>query len=140
MNEYRKPRIILDTNVLLVSIPEKSEYRWIFDKLIDEEFDLVISNDILNEYEEIMDKKTKPIIKNLVVDFLLTAENVRKTLIYFNWNLIQQDPDDNKFVDCSIAGNADYIVTNDKHFDVLKSVKFPKVNVINIDEFKKLFD
>lgn len=39
--------VVLDTNVLLVSIPSKSIYRPIFDALIDGEFDLVLSNDIL---------------------------------------------------------------------------------------------
>lgn len=44
---------------------------------------------------------------------------------------------DNKFVDCAIASNADYLVTNDKHFDILKKVDFPKVNTIKIDKFIK---
>lgn len=37
-----------------------------------------------------------------------------------------------------IAGNADCLITNDKHFDILKGVEFPKVNVISLDDFKKL--
>lgn len=45
------------------------------------------------------------------------------------------DPDDDKFVDCAIAGNADFIVTNDRHFRVLKGIKFPKVKVITLEEF-----
>ena len=46
---------------------------------------------------------------------------------------------DNKFVDCAIAGNARYIVTEDHHFDVLKEIPFPKVAVINIDDFASQF-
>ena len=53
----------------------------------------------------------------------------------YKWNLITADPDDNKFVDCAVAANAKYIVTEDHHFNVLKTVVFPVVNVINIDEF-----
>jgi uncharacterized protein len=139
MNEQRKLRVILDTNILLVSIPQKSEYRWIFDKLINEEFDLFISNEILTEYEEILDKKTKPSIKNFIIDLLLTADNVYKTVVYFNWNLIQNDSDDNKFVDCAVVSNADCIVTNDKHFNALKDIQFPSVNVLTPEDFKKLF-
>jgi predicted nucleic acid-binding protein len=41
-------------------------------------------------------------------------------------------------VDCAIAGRADYIVTIDKHFNTLKQIDFPKVNVISIDEFIKI--
>ena len=50
------------------------------------------------------------------------------TEIHYNWRLITIDPDDNKFIDCAVAANADYLVTNDKHFNVLKEIDFPKVN------------
>ena len=45
---------------------------------------------------------------------------------------------DKKFVDCAISANADYIVTNDKHFNVLKKMDFPKINIIDIETFKKI--
>ena len=45
------------------------------------------------------------------------------------------DKDDNKFVDCAIAGNAQFIVTNDKHFEVLKNIQFPKVEVVSSTDF-----
>ncbi|WP_170827360.1 PIN domain-containing protein [Arcticibacter eurypsychrophilus] len=47
-----------------------------------------------------------------------------------------KDKDDNKFVDLIIAGNADYLVTNDKHFNELKNIDFPKLNIVSLDEFK----
>ena len=54
---------------------------------------------------------------------------------YYKFNLISADPEDNKFVDCAIAANAKFIVTNDHHFDVLKHISFPRVEIINIEEF-----
>ena len=69
---------------------------------------------------------------------LLSAGNVEKQDVFFKWQLIEVDKDDNKFVDCSIAGNVDFLVTNDRHFDVLKSLDFPQITVINIDEFIEL--
>lgn len=56
----------------------------------------------------------------------------------FHWKLIYADPDDDKFVDCAVAGNADYIVTNDRHFQVLKDTPFPKVETLSIVEFEKV--
>jgi predicted nucleic acid-binding protein len=50
--------------------------------------------------------------------------------------LIKTDPDDNKFVDCAISANAKFIVTNDKHFNILQKIEFPKVSVLNILTFK----
>jgi predicted nucleic acid-binding protein len=52
--------------------------------------------------------------------------------------MIQADPDDNKFVDCAIAGNAKYIVTNDHHYDILRETPFPHVDVMSITEFLAL--
>lgn len=57
-------RIVLDTNILLVSIPKKSPYRIIFDSLIEKKFTLIISNDILSEYAEIIAQKTIDILIN----------------------------------------------------------------------------
>lgn len=54
---------------------------------------------------------------------------------HFRFGLNEADPDDNKFVDCAIAANAKYIVSQDRHFDVLKTIPFPKVDVVTIDEF-----
>ena len=43
------------------------------------------------------------------------------------------DPDDNKFVDCAVAANAHFIVTDDHHYDVLLDMEFPKVSIIKLD-------
>jgi predicted nucleic acid-binding protein len=69
---------------------------------------------------------------------LSVAPNVIFTEPYFKWNLIDKDPDDNKFADLTIAANADYLVTNDKHFDILKELDFPQLNVINLSAFKEV--
>ena len=64
--------------------------------------------------------------------------NIELVNPYYNWNLISNDPDDNKFVDAAVSGNVDYLVTNDKHFNVLKEVEFPPLNVISLQEFEEL--
>ena len=73
-------RIVLDTNILLVSIPKKSPYRIIFDNLLANKFDLVISNDILSEYTEIIAQKTNSIIATNISEMLLTLSNVNVPL------------------------------------------------------------
>ena len=42
-----------------------------------------------------------------------------------------------QFVDCAVAADAEYIVTNDTHFKVLKHIDWPKLNVIAIKEFAR---
>lgn len=130
-------KIVLDTNVLLISLPTKSKYRPIFDYLTNGKFKLAISNEIISEYMEIIEQKINEIIANNVIELLLSLENVLKVEVYYKWGLIEKDYDDNKFVDCAISSEAKYIVTNDKHFNILRDVQFPKVNIISIDDFLK---
>jgi predicted nucleic acid-binding protein len=54
------------------------------------------------------------------------------------WNAITEDPDDNKFFDIAIAGNADYLVTNDAHFNSVKKLSFPSVKIVSADDFLRL--
>jgi len=68
-------------------------------------------------------------------ELLLSLDNVEKTSIYFHWNLIEKDPDDNKFVDCAVSARVKYIVTNDKHFKHLKNIDFPPIEVVSADDF-----
>ena len=74
-----------------------------------------------------------------MVDTLLKSENSIQITPHFKWNLIFADPDDNKFVDCALNAGADYLVTNDSHFNVLKSVGFLSINVVDIDTYKHIF-
>lgn len=131
-------RIVIDTNVLLVSLSSKSQYHWLFQKLLNNQFDLYVTTEILMEYEEIIALKYHPEVAKNVLRTLLKLPNVHKQFIYYRWQLIDADPDDNKFVDCAVSANAHYLVSHDKHFEVLKNITFPKIVVIKICEFKQI--
>ena len=133
-----KPRFVIDTNVLLVSISSKSQYHWIFQALLNQNFEFSFTNEILSEYEEIISTKYSHAVAHNVIRTILLLPNAIQTVIYYNWNLIQEDQDDNKFVDCAVASNADAIVTHDKHFHILESISFPSVKVINVSELKNI--
>jgi uncharacterized protein len=132
-------RIILDTNVLLVTISSKSPYHWIFQALIQKKFDLIVSNEILSEYSEIIQKHMGRRVAENVLAVIENLDNVIFSNPTFRFNLIKVDPDDNKFVDCAIAANADLILTEDKHFEELKKTDFPKVLAVGLIDFKKRF-
>ncbi len=132
--------VVIDTNCLLASIPPQSSHYWLYLAFKEKRFEWLISNEIMTEYEEklaiIYSEKTA----NLVLSILSVAPNVIFDEPYFKWNLIENDPDDNKFVDLTVAGNADYLVTNDRHFNHLKTIDFPKLNIVSIDEFRKIIN
>lgn len=131
-------KVILDTNILLVSISPKSKFRPIFDQLLAGGFDLVISNDILSEYLEIIGEKASPTVAANVAELLLNLSHVHLVNVFYNWNLIVHDSSDNKFVDAALAGGCDYLVTNDKHFKVVQDNDFPKVQIISTIKFMEL--
>jgi len=99
-------------------------------------FDWIISNEILLEYEEKLSEFYSERTASLVTNILLTAANVFQEEPFYKWNLITDDPDDNKFADLAIAANVNYLVTNDKHFNVLKDLPFPTVQVVTLEEFR----
>ena len=133
-------RVVLDTNVLLVSIAVSSRYRPIFEALLNGRFTLVISNDILTEYEEVIIRKTNVLITSNILEAISNLSNVLKQEIYIKWDIIEKDRDDNKFVDAAIAGNCNYLVSNDRHFNILKQRGNELVKLINIQEFLEIIE
>lgn len=127
--------LVIDTNCLLVSIPKRAETRWLFDALRDSLFKFAITTEILEEYEEVIGAFYSPSIATNVVELLTTARNGIHVTPHYRWNLIP-DQDDNKFVDCAISCQADYIITHDKHFNVLSDIPFPNVAILKMPELK----
>jgi len=131
-------KIVLDTNCLLPVVFPRSIYHWIWERFRRGDFTLCYSNEIFEEYEELLSKLYPPDMTENTLLLLLHSPNVENVIPYFKWNLITSDPDDNKFVDCALNAGADYIVTNDNHFNILKSLHFPPVKVVNIETFKQI--
>jgi predicted nucleic acid-binding protein len=90
-------RIVLDTNILLTSFSSRSQNHWIWVALTEGKYTLCFTHDIILEYEEIISRHASPDLANAVIDALLDLPNVELITRYFCWNLINSDPDDNKF-------------------------------------------
>lgn len=102
----------------------------------------MISNEIINEYVEKIEEKTNAIVAENISNLLISSPDVEKIEIYFKWSIITIDTDDNKFVDCALNGRANFLVTDDKHYNILKKIGFPPVKIIRtpafLEEVKKL--
>jgi uncharacterized protein len=129
-------RIVLDTNQLLTCFSVRSRTHWLWQAFKNQQFDLCVTTEILDEYAEIFEKKFNYEIATLVLDILMESPNVLLIKEYYFWGLIKADLDDNKFVDCALMANADCIVTEDRHFNVLKNIPFPYIRVMNLEEFR----
>ncbi len=133
-------RVVLDTNVFLVGLLPKHKYGWVMRELINSSYELCVSTDIMMEYNEKMQEKYGVPFTKVLLDDLTNFKNVIRISPFYQWRLIVKDPDDNKFVDCAIAGHADFIVSHDNDFNILDQIKFPKVKVIRLEAFKSLLN
>ena len=126
--------IVLDTNCLLQALPSKSPYHKVWTDVLDGKISLCVNTDILEEYDEILSKKATPEIARNIVEAIANLPTTTFQNTYVHFELLPADSDDNKFVDCAVASDAEYIVTNDKHFNPLKQIPWPKIEIIKIAE------
>lgn len=131
-------RVVLDTNCLLASLSKRGEYYSVWKGLQEGKYTLCVSTEIILEYQEIIAQKTNEFIAENVVQTLLNCKNVVCIEPAFRMCLIEKDKDDNKFVDCAIASGAYFIVSEDKHYDILEKIPFPKVDVVKLREFVEI--
>jgi len=134
----RKVRFVINTNVFLVILAPTFKLHWIFEYLLEGRFELCVTTEILNEYQEIISQRYGMNKTDSTLDFLLLLPNVYQISPHYKWNFLK-DEDDNKFVDCAISGNADFIITEDKGFKVLKNIEFPPIETLTSQEFEDKF-
>ena len=131
-------KVVIDTNVLRLTIKKGNFERFIYDAFKLETFEWVVSNEMSNEYEEKLIEFYSVQTADLVLDILENAPNVIFAEPYFRWNIIVKDPDDNKFSDLAISLNADCLITKDKHFNIFKLLDLPKLKIITSKQFHLL--
>ena len=130
-------RIVLDTNCLLMVIPSRSIYHQVWKGFLEGSIEFCVSTEILLEYEEKLSENVSPYMADIIINALINRPNLMRVEPKWRWNLIQADYDDNKFVDCAISCQAEYIVSNDGHFKVLNDISFPRVPFRKLSEFVK---
>ena len=127
-------RLVVDTNSLLQCISRRSRYHDLWISLLDGRNTLCVTTEILEEYAEQLERFTSHEFTESALGVITNNPHTLFITPYFRFKLITADPDDDKFVDCAIAANAKFVVTDDAHFDVLKGIDFPKVEIIGLDE------
>ena len=127
-------RLVIDTNCLLQCISRRSRYHDLWLSLLDGRNVLCVTTEILAEYAEIIGRKSSPKFAELALDVITNNPYTLFITPYYHFKLIVADPDDDKFVDCAVASNAKFIVTEDSHYDVLRDLDFPRIEIIKLDD------
>ena len=118
--------VVLDTNVFVSALlspagpPAEIIHHWEAN-----EFDVVISTHLLRELEgalgyprvvkylKLTQEEIRTFLKNLATIATVVEPELRLAVI-------EKDPDDNRILECAVAGNASYIITGDKHLLEIK--------------------
>jgi len=127
--------VVIDTNCLVQMVSRRSRYYPLWEALLAGSYAICVTTDIIDEYEEILGRLMSPSVARMAVELILKHPLTVRVEPHFRFRMIVADPDDNKFVDCAVIAGADYIVSEDSHFRVLKVISFPKVNVVGLDGF-----
>ena len=116
-------RVCIDTNVLLQLFGRKQAGRPIREALLAGRIEWAVSTEILLEYQEMITRLSGAARWRAVESFLTVLFYLHANILFvdpqFRFAVISADPDDNKFVDCAIAAQAEYVITSDQHFGAL---------------------
>ena len=132
-------RVVLDTNVLVSAVLTKqSPTRLILDLHATGTFQIVVSEEILAEYQKVLTyphiakriKKTAEQTKQFLHTFQKLAILVEPTEAV---TVVKNDPEDNKFLACALAGKAEYLVSGDS--DLLTFKIYKGIHIITPTRF-----
>ncbi len=127
-------RVILDTNVFVSGVFFSGPPYQILEAWRDGIIQLVISPEILEEYQrvgEILAEDHSHININPMLAYLIRNAEISDSILLPE--AVCEDPDDDKFFACAIASKTTIIVSGDKH--MLKASGYQKVEVIKPREF-----
>jgi len=127
-------RVVIDTNVVISGIfwegnPNKILSAWFKDKFV-----ALISPGILEEYEKVIKRMesglTPEEIQRWIEIIISHSTTIEAPLML---KVVDANPDDNKFIECAVFGNADYIISGDKHLLDLK--EYEKIKILSPSQF-----
>ena len=136
-DKTKKPKVVIDTNVFVSGLNFKGKLREILDLIWKEEIKVCISLFILRELEKVLeevfgwDKERIGSTVERIKD--KTIEVQPKVKI----SVIKEKNDDNRILECAVEGNAQYIVSGDKHH-LLPLSEYQGINILSPAEFLEI--
>jgi putative PIN family toxin of toxin-antitoxin system len=126
-------RAVLDTNVLVSAIISDGKSRELLKRGITNHYSIIISDLILKELLAVLRrpkfKTSEDEIHRTILALTRTANTVNVTS---KLKVVEEDPKDDMIVATAVDGDADIIVTGDKH--LLRLKKFEEIKIISVDE------
>ncbi len=121
-------RVVFDTNVLLSStLWDGSVAQKLLFELINSDYVILSSLPIIAEYQKVLKRdfeySDEDIVKTMekVLSFITIIKPTKKV------DIVKEEPEDNKIVECALASKSSYIITYDNHL-----LKFGKIGETEI--------
>src|SRR3989344_2769035 len=136
-------KVTLDTNVIISGTFWTGDSYRVLEAINNFGIELVISREILDEYLDVIDREEiidKVIDKKLIFSEIIDKVLKNSTIVepVEKLDIIKEDPDDNIVLECALAGNVDYIVSQDNHLLGIK--EFREIKILKPEDFLKLLD
>ena len=129
-------KVTVDTNFLISATQwDYSVAHKLLKKLILSDAEIFTTQDILDETAEVLERDfeySKDEIKNIIEKILLFAKLIKPKQ---KVDVIKDDPDDNKVIECAIESSSDYIITYDGH--LLKLKEYKGIKIVKPEEILK---
>jgi putative PIN family toxin of toxin-antitoxin system len=120
--------VCLDTNTVAQALAEGHAFHLIIDSWVAGQVTWAVSTEVLLEYEEVLTRLSGPgrwrKLARLMDLAELTCGNLLRVTPSFHFHIVTADPDDNLFTDCAVTAGADYLITEDHHFDALANAGY----------------
>ena len=130
-------KVTVDTNFLISATQwDYSVAHKLLKKLILLDVTIFTTQDILDEAVEVLErdfKYSKNEAENIIEKMLLFAKLIEPKQ---KVDVIKDDPDDNKVIECAVESSSDYILTYDGHLLKLKGYK--GIKIVTPEEFNKV--
>ena len=129
--------VVVDTNVLISAVMGHGKPRRLVTRLL-KEHKVITSREMLAELVDVLDRaKFAKIKKRKVTKFLTILTNKAEIVsIQEDVDVIPEDPDDNIVLSTASEGNANYILSGDKH--LLKLREFRGIRIVPVKEMLEL--
>ena len=128
------PRVVLDTNVPISANLFGGKPRQILQKAIRGEIRLCLSEPMLEELKGVLQRSkfdySPEMIQFILTELMSISDFVNPSE---SINIVAEDPEDNRILECAVAANADCVITGDSH--LLKLTKYLNIDILNAATF-----
>ena len=130
-------RVTADTNILVSALVYKRGKPLQFlNMAIAGDINLTISEEIVDEMVDVLTRKFAATPEEIAEAKAIVASAARTIKPSVRLEVVKDDPDDDRIVECAVSAGSDYIVTGDKH--LLRMRRYDAIHMLTVADFLKV--